>query len=241
MVKKCFVIAPIGNPESDIRRHTDGLLESVIEPVLKGLDYNVEVSHKIDETGSISKQIIERILVADLVIANLSSLNPNVMYELSIRHCACLPVICLAEVGTVLPFDISDERTIFYRNDMKGTSELKGLLNNAVVASENSSSTDNPVYRVQQSKVLKDIDPTSLDKNGYINEYLQRLEHGMNRLEKTLQQVSAPKAQGLFGLQIPTGGSGITTLLTGEPLPPPHYPNFEGGLLNIKSSKSKSE
>lgn len=155
--KLCFIVTPIGPDNSEIRRSTDGLLRAVLEPVLKDKGYKVEVAHEIDTPGSITDQVINRILESELVVANLTGLNPNVMYELAIRHCAALPVIVVAEKGTNLPFDIVAERTVFYSNDMHGVVDLIANLKRVVTGIEGKDvGVDNPVYRAHHSKVIKD-------------------------------------------------------------------------------------
>lgn len=73
----------------------------------------------------ITTQIINRIINDDLVIANLTGTNPNVMYELCLRYVVAKPIIHICENGTTLLFDIKDSRTIYYENDMLGVEELK--------------------------------------------------------------------------------------------------------------------
>jgi hypothetical protein len=51
-----------------------------------------------------------------LVIADLSFHNPNVFYELAIRHAARLPIVQLIRVGDRLPFDVHQMRTIVVDN-----------------------------------------------------------------------------------------------------------------------------
>jgi hypothetical protein len=84
--RTCFVIGPIGEAGSDIRRHADWVLKGIIKPTFDAhfQDFNVVRSDKISEPGSISSQIINRISSAELVIADMSFANPNAFYEMGI-------------------------------------------------------------------------------------------------------------------------------------------------------------
>lgn len=89
----------------------------------------MSVAHEFTSPGSINNQVIIEIYNADLVIANLTDLNPNVMYELAIRHSLKKPVIMIMEKGNgKLPFDVINERTIFYTNDFQGVLDLREQL-----------------------------------------------------------------------------------------------------------------
>lgn len=125
--KMCFIITPIGDNNSDIRRHIDGIIDQSIVPAL-GDKYDIIVAHRKYEIGSINEKVIRSVFEAELVIANLTNTNPNVMYELAIRHSFGKPAIVIAEKDTKLPFDVIDENTIFYINDPAGANDLKEKL-----------------------------------------------------------------------------------------------------------------
>lgn len=195
--KTCFVVTPIGTAESRERRATEGLLSSVIRPALDPLGFRVEAAHEIAEPGSITSQIIERLLDWDLVIANLTGLNANVMYEVGVRHSVGKPIIVIAEEGTDLPFDVQDERTVFYVNDMRGVDELRGKLPRIVQGALQQEYQTNPVYRVAKTKVMREITPDS-DAQQFIIDRLEDLHHEIRLLRRTFPRTAV-------GTQTPEG------------------------------------
>lgn len=153
--KQCFVITPIGKEASAERRRADGLYHAVLKPVLESHDYVVYAAHQVAVIGSITDKIISDILYSELVVADLSGLNPNVMYELAVRHATGLPVVVIADESTALPFDIKQERTLFYRDDFSGCMQLRRDLDATVKSIESGKSkNDNPITRVSNRIIL---------------------------------------------------------------------------------------
>jgi hypothetical protein len=202
--KRCFVVTPIGPADSSIRRSADGLLKAAICPVMERLGFEVFVAHEISESGSITAQVLEHVLQDELVVANLTGLNPNVMYELAVRHAASLAVVVLAEIDTRLPFDLATERTIFCANDMKGVEELKPLLEAAVISAQEEKEPDNPVYRAAKSNIMREVKPAD-SLNQYILDRLDRIEAAFNALKP--QPRSAPQAESfvIMSVDMPPG------------------------------------
>ncbi|MFW5871622.1 MAG: hypothetical protein ACOCUT_00800 [bacterium] len=179
--KKCFIITPVGDKDSQIRRSTDGLISSVIRPLLqKEFNFSdIKAAHEINTSGSINNQIMKRIIYDELVLVNLTGLNPNVMYEVAVRHATLKPIIHICEEGTRLPFDIIDQRTIFYKNDMLGVQELKEQLKSMIKeALQVDQFKDNPIYNASQSKIFSETLSNNPEKNfeKYLLERFDKLE-----------------------------------------------------------------
>ncbi|WP_063670161.1 hypothetical protein [Dyella thiooxydans] len=108
----CFYITAIGEEGSEQRKHSDLFVSAIVEPALEPFGLKLIRADAIDKPGTITRQIIDYILQSRLVIADLSFHNPNVFYELAIRHAARLPVVQIARTFERLPFDVNQMRTI---------------------------------------------------------------------------------------------------------------------------------
>lgn len=111
-VHTCFYVTPIGDEDSPARRHSDLFLRSIVEPAVVSLGLTIVRADEIGEPGMISKQIIEYIARSRLVVADLSLHNPNVFYELALRHATRKPVVQIVRKADKIPFDLGEVRTI---------------------------------------------------------------------------------------------------------------------------------
>ena len=182
--KTCFVITPIGDNNTEIRRHIDGIIDQAIEPAL-GEKYEVVVAHRKYEIGSINDRVIKSVYESDLVIANLTNTNPNVMFELAIRYSFGRPAIVIAEKGTKLPFDVIDENTIFYVNDPAGANDLKQSITEYEKNINFDKEEYGPVFKVINkvplyNKVESGESASSETQMQYIIERLDSLERNLN-------------------------------------------------------------
>lgn len=110
--KICFFIAPVGETDSEIRKRSDQVLKHIIEPVAHECGYKPLRADQISEPGYITPQIMEYIFESPLVIADLTGGNPNVFYELAVRHVAKKSFVQIINKGEKIPFDIAQMRTI---------------------------------------------------------------------------------------------------------------------------------
>jgi len=149
--KQCFVIMPIGDQSfgdvhvtaAELRKRYDDL----IKEALKMADPALEVTRADDVAmpGTITSDILTRIMHSDLVVADVTYPNPNVFYELGLRHACRLGTIIVREkTGPRLPFDISHQRAIEYSNTPTGLKDLAENLRNAfALIARNPAAADN--------------------------------------------------------------------------------------------------
>jgi nucleoside 2-deoxyribosyltransferase len=190
MPTKIFVASPIGSEGSPQRRRSDQLLKHIIGPVADELGCDVVRADKLAEPGRITLQIANELGSADVVIADLSDLNPNVMYELGARQGLGRPYVLMAEDGMSLPFDLLDFRTIFYRLDLDGVDAAKEQLRAQLQAALDGkgSIVNRSIFSVSESTI--DPGPTSATDQRLLL-VLEAIGHLSRETEETKDSLQA--------------------------------------------------
>lgn len=125
----CFVLMPYIDELQTI--YTD-----VIRPVVHKLDMTCLRADEISDVKEIIEDIWTEICRARLIIADVTTSNPNVYYELGIAHTLGKEVICISQneaTSARIPFDISHRRLIKYDNSSAGIKKLKSALRNTIL------------------------------------------------------------------------------------------------------------
>lgn len=134
-----FVLMPF-DPEFD------GIFQDLIKAPLTDVGYNVKRADNIANQQNILKDIIESIATADLVIADLTALNPNVMYELGIAHAINPYTIMIIQDIQQLPFDLRPYRVHEYSQNYRDADMLKAHLREVALGRRSGAITfGNPV------------------------------------------------------------------------------------------------
>lgn len=176
--RKCFVIGPIGREGSDTRKRSDQILKHIIDPVVMAAGYDRPLrADRISESGRISRQIIQHIVEDDLVVADLTESNPNVYYELALRHAIKKPFVQLLAGTDPLPFDVADQRTIMLdHQDLDSVAAAKEELRRQVLALDDTSlDIDTPLTFALDVATLRGSDNPGDRTQGEMLEMLQEL------------------------------------------------------------------
>lgn len=95
----------------------DATYRNIIKPAAENAGFRCVRGDEIQDSGLIDKSMYALLLRAELVIADISTFNPNALYELGVRH-AARPhaTIILRSGGTKIPFDIDHTRIFPYKH-----------------------------------------------------------------------------------------------------------------------------
>jgi hypothetical protein len=171
----------------------------------------VLICHRGDKEpgpGEIITHIIENLVLSEFAIADLTGRNPNVFYELGVRHAVNDNTILISESVDDVPFDLRGQRLILYERDFEGGGRLRNEITKAVQDIVGAPGRiDNPVRRFlfdrEREKMIKQIEtqgrPPGYD---FVNELLQEMSNlrkdfktQLDEVRHVMKAVTAPQPQ----------------------------------------------
>lgn len=167
----CFVIMGFGEKPDYPRNRTlnlDKSYENIIKPAATSAGYNCIRCDEIKHSGLIDDPMYRNLLEAELVIADISTLNANAMYELGIRH-AIRPfsTIIISQEEENIPFDTNHILVFQYKHsgdDIGYTEAMRCQkeLSDLIVSVTNNQNIDSPFYK---SLGIKSLNELQIHKN----------------------------------------------------------------------------
>ncbi len=166
----CFVLMPFGVKREGAGRMIDfdAVYSRVIAPGVAAAGMEVIRADQEEIGGSIHKPMFERLMFCDYAVADITGANPNVYYELGIRH-ALRPrstVLIFAE-GTLLPFDIASQRGSPYRLDADGKlTDIDGdvaRIAERLVTAHEVMHDDSPLFQLVEGMPRPDVEHSKAD------------------------------------------------------------------------------
>ena len=172
MDKICFVIMGYGKKTDPTLGKTfdlDVTYNSIIKPAVENSGYKCVRGDEVLESGIIDKSMYALLIHADLVIADITTFNPNAIYELGIRHAARpYSTIVMKEKDGNIPFDINHNKTFTYSHmgEDIGSKEAErciGALTKLILEVDKSKETDSPLFHN-----IRGVKPYKLPEGEYI-------------------------------------------------------------------------
>ncbi|MDY0250040.1 MAG: TRAFs-binding domain-containing protein [Pseudomonas sp.] len=169
--KICFVIMGFGKKTDYSTGKTldlDKTYKNIIQPAVESSGYQCVRADEIQDAGLIDKSMYALLMQADLVVADISTFNPNAIYELGIRHgVRPYSTIVIKEEEGKIPFDLDHTRIFHYKHlgEDIGADEAercqKALAETIKRVTKNSM-IDSPLY-----DFIKDINPPQIPPAEY--------------------------------------------------------------------------
>ena len=143
---------------------------------------------------NILKDIIKPMYEADYIIADLTGLNPNVMYELGIAHCFGKKTIVITQDDlSLLPFDLKQYRAMSYDTYFKRFHDLilflKGVLSDSVSFSDPVSDALE-LCHIEKRTSETDLDNVSDDEDRGFLDFMAEIEENLDSLCKNIGEMN---------------------------------------------------
>ena len=116
---------PFSKTERCTTEEWKDIFENVHKPAIIGSRLGYKCERSNIRTGAFVKDIIIKLNQADVVLADLTDMNPNVFYELGVRHTLRNRTILVSQTMDDVPSDLKQYGVITYNTNPKGVAEYK--------------------------------------------------------------------------------------------------------------------
>lgn len=189
--KICFVIMGFGKKTDYSTGKTldlDKTYKNIIQPAVESSGYQCVRADEIQDAGIIDKSMYALLMQAELVVADISTFNPNAIYELGIRH-AVRPysTIVIKEEEGKIPFDLDHTRIFHYKHLGEDIGADEALRCQAALAETIDRVTKNSLIDSPLYDFIKDINPPKIPPAEYkriIGDLAERETHIFAIVEK---------------------------------------------------------
>lgn len=183
----CFVIMPISAPKGYPETHFDKIYQYILAPAVEKAGFEPYRADEGHSSNGIPTHILEKLMISSMAICDLSTHNPNVLYELGIRHMLKLPVALVQEINTPRIFDISNIRTYDYDPDRHAENIQCDVSNIAKGIQETYTDRSCSSTTATFSRVEKDIKIANL-KNKHL---VEARSANVYQLERSIQTITS--------------------------------------------------
>ena len=137
---------PFSRTQSCTKQEWAGIFKGIIKPAVEESGLGYECERSVAERQNIVKGILEALNKANVVIADLTDNNPNVFYELGVRHTLTNRTVLIAQGEEHIPFDLRPYPVAFYSKSLTNIEEFKNDIRKKLEdIEENPERLDNPV------------------------------------------------------------------------------------------------
>lgn len=203
--KKCFVIMPISNTESCIEDEWTGIFDNMIKPAVTGSKLGFVCERAKPRSGAFIKDILEGLNRSDVVIADLTDRNPNVCYELGIRHTLKNRTILIAQNMNYVPSDLQSYWVVIYKKDLTGASEFKKNVRDILKEMQKEpDKSDSPVADFLGNKNINLIAYEKLQNLRKISALISEISFNISTIDDLIDRVKSNKEARKAGKEVST-------------------------------------
>jgi hypothetical protein len=184
--KTCFILMPISDHEDYQPGHFGRVYDHLIKPACEQAGFRPIRADDVVTTNYIALDIVKKIINSEMALCDLSSKNPNVLYELGIRQAFNLPVTLIKDSVTKRVFDIQGFRDFEYDETLRIDNVSKNI---SILAEILTNTYNNKSHEVNSLVSLLSIAPAKISATQEISTGTELILNSLASIESRIQKL----------------------------------------------------